>query len=115
MEIRKVVLFYALIFFGFSYPCFARSGVSTSIRILLIEEQDGQPSNRYPLLKFQNGALQDNTTFFLVLSTGITFNNTQHTPDLHVSTTPATNSKTNLVQTVETHHVRGNLYVLNFY
>ena len=118
MDTQKLVLYCALILFAFTALCFGAgggSGVSISRRFILIQEQDGDPSKRYPLLKFQNGALQDNTSYFLVLSTGITFNNTQHTPDLHVSATPAANSKTNIIQTVETLHVRGNMYVLGLY
>ena len=34
------------------------------------EEIDGDPSARYGLIKWPNGALQDGTSFFVVLSTG---------------------------------------------
>lgn len=34
------------------------------------EELDGSPSQRYGLIKWPNGSLQDNDTFYIVLSTG---------------------------------------------
>lgn len=37
-----------------------------------LEELDGAPSNRYPLIKVPNGILQDNTTFFTLLLSSVT-------------------------------------------
>lgn len=37
-----------------------------------LEEIDGSPSNRYPLIKVPNGSLQDNTTFWTLLISSVT-------------------------------------------